>query len=389
MCKNRKNRAAVAAILLALLMLLSACGPKGGKNNAANNTGAGSKDGKDPYGFVSNFQDETKEELKLKNRPEMKDDLLALEKALLDRGITIDRIFYNGSMAFAKFFIGSKVEEDIFKADDYISLQYRQDKDTQAFYIYEIEAYLYNTEKYDTVRDAIVSVMGFDELEIKAFKELDVSEDVQTAKYMVGHYNGRWEIQPDMTGIKTESYEEYEKIASQKRSFPYEKFNVYYHPAENERQTVLYKAQREERKPKAEGRNIDEFNLSFNIPEAMKTNPYSGMLAVWEYYTGEYDGSGYANGIDLGMMVTNLKGMSLDTYVRTESKPAKSSGVTPFEIKKINGVDWYTCNNGRFYYYAAEFNGHVYEFEIRYTSVVDGVTLEYTLDLLERTLFFE
>ena len=383
--KRHTRTAAVIALILAVLMAFSACG-SGEKGNSKSNSGS-SSDPKNPYGFTSNFEDDKDESAKLKNFPEIKDMLLSLEKALKDKGFEISRIYFNGRSLFTKFFIGNKVD-DIFKADDTVTVQYDKENDG-TFYLYEMEGIVYNTDKYEAVRDTMISVMDFDDLEIQVFKELDAGKDVQTAKYYVGHFNGKYTMHPDMDSIKTESFEEYEKISRQTKDFPYEKFSFSYHVAENEKQTVLYQAKREARKPKAEGRNIDADGLSFNIPEAMKVNPYSGMLSVWEYYTGEYDGSGYANGIDLGLMTTSLKGKDFMTYLTTESRPANSKGVTPFEPKEIRGITWYTCNNGRTYYYATEHDGRAYEIEIRYTQVIDGVTFEGVVDLLERTLFFE
>lgn len=385
MIKRRSVR--IISLLAAAVLILAALSACGSGSSGNTKPGGSSGNAKDPYGFTSAFEDETDESIKLKNFPEIKEMLLALEKALKDKGFEISRIYFNGRGFFAKFFIGSKVD-DIFKADDTLVVQYDRANDG-TFYIYEMEGTVYNTDKYEAVRDAMISVMDFDELEIKAFKELKEDTDVQTAEYYVGYYEGRYTMHPDMDNIKTESFEEYEKIASQTKDFPYKKFSYNYHVAENEKQTVLYQAKREARKPKAEGRNIDAGGLSFNIPEAMKVNPYSGMLSVWEYYTGEYDGSGYANGIDLGLMTTSLKGKDFMTYLTTESRPANSKGVTPFEPKEIRGITWYTCNNGRTYYYATEHDGRAYEIEIRYTQVVDGVTFEGVVDLLERTLFFE
>ncbi len=89
------------------------------------------------------------------------------------------------------------------------------------------------------------------------------------------------------------------------------------------------------------------------------------------------------------MSGTTLKDKDFQTFLANDSVAARTRGVSPLVTKKINGYTWYTCSNSRFYYYAAEFAGRAYEIEIYYASDADGVTLEDTRSLLEKTLFFE
>ena len=58
-------------------------------------------------------------------------------------------------------------------------------------------------------------------------------------------------------------------------------------------------------------------------------------------------------------------------------------------VKNLNGHDWYTCNNGKIYYYGAEFMGNTYEIEVRDGKTYNGITLQTALEMLEKTLFFE
>ena len=116
---------------------------------------------------------------------------------------------------------------------------------------------------------------------------------------------------------------------------------------------------------------------------------YNGTLYKWEFYTGNFVGT-YPEGIDLMLKVSGLReGKYADTYFINDSRPAKSNGVSPFEIKEINGAKWYTCNNGTIYYYGAEFMGNIYEIEIKNGKVINGITLESVTNMLEKTLFFE
>jgi len=221
--------------------------------------------------------------------------------------------------------------------------------------------------------------MAYAEISDEETKLIDsITEDgIQTMKYQITLDEGK-KMMYDYSGNSSEGKE-----------YAYKNLRIYDDPAEDEKETTLYSVKRAERKPTADGKNIDEYGLSFYVPNALKANSYNGMLYTWEFYTGEYVGS-YPDGIDVMLKVSGLsEGKDADTYIRNDSRPAKSSGVTPFETKEINGHTWYTCNNGTIYYYGAEFNGNMYEFEIKNGKEYDGVTLQTVTDMLEQTLFFE
>jgi len=334
-------------------------------------------------GFESKFTDANDKENKLKNYPKMKEAMIDLESKILDSGLKVEEIVFSNYGMTGVYYL-----ERTGMADSYILLDFDLDSETDEYKFYSVTAKLFDESKYEKARDAMVKYVGLSEDEAKIVDEITTEDGVQTMEYYIGYYERKETVYPDMSKIETESYEEYQEKASESKEVPYIELEILSHPAEDEKQTNLYKVKREERKPKADGQNVDEYGLSFYIPNQMTANSYNGMLYTWEYYTGDFVGY-YPNGVDVTLTISGLKDKDIDTYVRNDSKPAKSTGVTPFEIKTINGKEWYTCNNGTIYYYGAEFMDNVYEIEVKNGEVIDGVTLEAVMDMIEKTLFFE
>ena len=335
---------------------------------------------KNPYGFKSEFVDGTSENYQLNKFPGAAEVMVAFEKSLLDSGLKIEKVEFNGYAVSCYYYLD---QTDI--AQDYVVLDMDPDKENDGYKFYSIETKIFDNTKLDATKNAIGTFLEIEEEEKTLVSQLEPEKDIQTMEYYISYFNREEEIYPTTSnGIISEDQSTHTKA----QKVPYSLIEVYAHPAENERKTNLYAIKREERKPKADGQNIDEYGLSFYIPSAMKANSYNGALYVWDFYTGEPVGYS-VEGVEVSLKISGLGDKDIDTYVRNNSRPAKSTGVTPFETKEINGKTWYTCNNGTIYYYAAEFLGNVYEIEVSNGKVIDGVNLEDTLKMLDDTLFFE
>lgn len=325
-----------------------------------------------PYGIKSEFVDSTNKEKRLSEYPEVKNQIVKLEEKILANNLKINKIQFDGYGLDAAYFL-----KDMGDRSNYIKLDMSKDSDSGEYKIISVESKIYDDSEYEASQKAILSYLEISDEEAKLVDNITEEDGIQTMKYYISYTNGKENVYTK-TGESSESQE-----------VTYKDLKITNHPAEDEKKTDLYKAKRNERKPKADGKNIDEYGLSFYIPNALKANSYNGTFYTWEFYTGEYVGN-YPDGVDLVLKVRGLpEGKDADTYIRNDSRPAKSSGVSPFEIKELNGKSWYTCNNGTIFYYGAEFNGNLYEFEIKNGKEYDGITLQTVTDMLEKTLFFE
>ena len=338
------------------------------------------KQANNPYGFTSEYSENTVEKYQLKNFPEVKDQMLELEKKIQENNLKIRNIKFDGWGIAGYFWLG---EDE--NSNDYIKLDMDQDKDTNEYKLYTISFKLFDDSKYESAKKTIVSFAKISEEEAKLVDKITKDDPIQTMEYFIEYSEGTETISKRSDKIVAEGDSQGE--TSTKAS--YKELEILNHPAEDERKTNLYAVKREERKPKADGQNVDEYGLSFYIPNGLTANKYNGTLYTWEYYTGNIVGM-YPEGIDIMLKVSGLReGKDADTYFRNDSRPAKSNGVSPFEIKEINGAKWYTCNNGTIYYYGAEFMGNIYEIEIKNGKVINGITLENVMNMIEKTLFFE
>ena len=330
-----------------------------------------------PYGFKSKYIESEKEEYKLKNYPEAKEYMLKLENCILKSGLSIINISFDNWGEVGTFLLSDSNES--------IKIDIDNDSEKGGKKLYEVIAWTLDDAKYNLSKNALVSFFEFSEDEAKLIDGITSENDIQTMKYNITYRDEKATITANSNGIAVEG----EAGKNSSKEVTFKKLDILNHPVEDERQTNLYKVKREERKPKDEnGINVDELGLSFYYPKAMKANSYNGTLYTWEFYTGNSAGLS-VEGIDLTLMISGLNDTDVDTYVRTKSRPAKSTGITPFEIKEINGAKWYTCNNGKIYYYAAEFLNNVYEIEVADGKEFDGVTLNLVKEMLEKTLFFE
>ncbi len=131
------------------------------------------------------------------------------------------------------------------------------------------------------------------------------------------------------------------------------------------------------------------YDLFYPLPDWILAMKYNGMMGVYEFYTGDFNGS--PTGLDFAVEVYSdeeLNGETLETYVLTRSR-AKKAGLTAIEHVNYNGYDWLRLTNGAdaTYYYAV-FNEGLYCL----LALQNADTAENYLtarDMLEQTLFFE
>lgn len=330
-----------------------------------------------PYGFKSEFVEGEKEEDQLKNYPEAKEYMLKLEQCLLDSELPILKISFDNWGEVGTFLLSDSNEA--------VKIDIDNDSKNGGKKLYEVIVWTLDDAKYNLAKKALASFFEFSEDESKLIDKITSDEGIQTMKYYITYSNEKGKIATNSNGIGVEG----EAGKDSFKEVTFKKLDIVNHPVEDERQTNLYKIKREDRKPKDKnGTNLDKLGLSFYYPKVMKANSYNGTFYTWEFYTGNSAGLS-VEGIDLTLMISGLKDTDADTYFRTKSRPAKSEGVTPFEIKEINGTKWYTCNNGKVYYYGAEFLDNVYEIEVVDGKEIDGVTLKIVTNMLEKTLFFE
>lgn len=126
--------------------------------------------------------------------------------------------------------------------------------------------------------------------------------------------------------------------------------------------------------------------LYFEVPEGTEENPYNGLLGVYEFYTTDYG----QPGVDVSLVISSLDdGLTVKYYVENESRPAHSEGVTPFEKEVINGTIWYTCNNGRIFYFASGMDGDtIYEIEVQSVAGDPYNIRDRAIEMLRKTLKF-
>ena len=389
---------AITALILAFVMIVfTSCElpavPSilggGEENEASNGNGSGEGSGSDSYGFTSEFEDLSYGDDNLQKYPEIKEQLLSLEKDILSSGLKISKIEFTtwGMKGFYK--LGEEGDRC------YVLLEESKNGDTGKYDFYAVYARIFDDEKLEPAKDALFSFIGLSDEEKEIAMTLSPEKDeVITSNYVIYLHENTIDVYPDEadpSGIMSEDESYAEEYYASVEKVPYKEIEILYSPVENERYTDLFQKQREERKPKAEnGINVDEYGLSFYVPENLTANPYNGMLYVWEFYTGDYTSSGYPDGVDVTLKISGLPdGRTVDEYIRNDSRPANSNGVTPFVIKEINGSEWYTCNNGKIYYYGAEFGGNVFEIEIINGKTINGVTLDSVTSMLEQTLYFE
>ncbi|MBP5246185.1 MAG: hypothetical protein J6036_06990 [Clostridia bacterium] len=393
--KNGVLYAILALMLSCVMIFFSSCelpivsSILGGGEEGGTESGSAEGSKGNSYGFTSEFEDKSYGDDNLEAHPEIKDQMLELEKDILASGLKLNKIEFTNWGMKGVFWLGEKGDPC------YVLLEESKDKDTEKYDFYAVYARIFDDDKLEQAKDAVFSFIGLtDEEKPLAMLLSTEKSEVITENYVIYLNEGTQEFYPEdinSSGITAEDEAAAEDYYASVEERPYKEIEVIYSPVENIRNTDLFRAQREERKPKAEnGINVDEYGLSFYVPENLTANPYNGMLYVWEFYTGEYTSSGYPDGVDVTMKISGLADdKTVDEYIRNDSRPANSNGVTPFVIKEINGSEWYTCNNGKIYYYGAEFGGNVFEIEIMNGKTINGVTLESVISMLEQTLYFE
>jgi len=138
--------------------------------------------------------------------------------------------------------------------------------------------------------------------------------------------------------------------------------------------------------PTAGGVGQQVYELHFETPKGTVKNPYNGFLETWEFYTDDFG----MPGVDIMLMVSDLDGETLEYYVKNESRPANSEGVTPFKKETINGDEWYTCNNGTIWYFASTPDGeYIFEIEVKSVAGDPDDLRGKAISMLYKTLYFE
>lgn len=364
--KNKK----IAAILLTAVLsasLLAGCGNIG---NTASNSGNAAQNQSTSAGGktqAADFDGMIKEETgKLEDCPEVREAYLKLGNSILEKGIAIESATYNGYDEAKKLMIIFG-RGDFEKPDQYLEIFYNNQEGEWA--LRDAEAHVCDKEMSDQVAGCVQDLTTLTEEERELIFNLEYADDIYTENYWMCY-----EEQTTSSGTNFWSL--------QINHLDYE-----VSPSE----TTLVKIQRSERKanaPTADGTQVDldYYGVSYYVPSAMKANEYNGMLGVYDFYTGEYVGTG-VTGVDINLRLGSIDGdMSLEEYVRTESSPAKYGNITDFEAKELNGSTWWVCSQGEHYYYASENLGCLYEFDI--TGGQDfGVTLAELLEMFEETVY--
>ena len=94
--------------------------------------------------------------------------------------------------------------------------------------------------------------------------------------------------------------------------------------------------------------------------------------------------------MDILVSASYMDGKTIDQYVKNESRPSRSKGVSPFKKEKINGQTWYTCNNGTIWYFASTADGeNIYEIEVKSVGNDPQKLRDLAIKMLYKTLRFE
>ena len=138
--------------------------------------------------------------------------------------------------------------------------------------------------------------------------------------------------------------------------------------------------------PTAGGIQTHIRKLYFDIPEGSVGNKYNGTFSTWEFFTEDYD----KPGVDILLSISVMGDKTIDDYVRNDSRPSRSKGVTPFKKEKINGQTWYTCNNGEIWYFASTIDEkNIYEIEVKSVAGDPQKLRDKAIKMLYKTLYFE
>ncbi len=324
------------------------------------------------YVFKSTFTDGKENGKKLSNYPAVKRMMLKVEDDLLYEGAGISGVSFDSSSLTGIIAVLNNEE-----VDDKIEFHIGEDgKKLSNIVIKAYESY-----RFGEMKRAVADVCGF------SADEYNLLDNLGTENTSLVTPN--WYVVYTETTEKTKLKNvDYNIDGSDMKEFSLKELSFVAEECKDETKTTLYITKHEQQRPIATGIGFEDYGLSFFLPDQMISNELNGMNYTWQYYTGEIVDQS-PTGIFVTLKVSGEKeGEDFDTYVRTESKPAKSSDVTPFIIKDINGNKWYTCNNGKIYYYASEHDTNRFEIEIRDGQEIDGVTLQSVLEMFEKTLYY-
>lgn len=364
----KKNVLRWVLVLLAIFLLAGCGGSSGsgsddgeGKSSSSKKSSSKGKGGN----FVSLI-----EELagKLDDTPETKEAFLDLGNRLLEEGLDIEkaefRYYEDLDVSKLKIYLPKKEGKS---RKEILDLQMKQFDGT--WIMDSVKTWVWDQEVSEKVAKVILEKVNLSQEEKDLVFDPEVAKEIFTTHYYINHRimnegtdEEHWEL--GITYDSSETPEMYTTLVQQRRK-----------TAQNDA-------------PTGDGIhvNIEEYGISFYMPNGMVTNEYSGVLGVYDYYTGEYHGT-RPTGVDLTLVATGVDDdMTAETYAKTKSRAVNYEGVTELWEKELNGVTWWTGSAGILTYYAAKNRGVIYEFYVMDGENL-GVTKADVIKLLEETVY--
>lgn len=365
---NRMKKKGVLRFVIVLLAIfvLEGCGSSADSDNGKESSSQKSSSKARGGDFTSLIEEAVG---KLDDTPEAKEIFLYLGNRFLEEGIDIEKAEYrhydNSDIRQMKIYIREKEEKS---RKETLEFCMKQIDDT--WFIDSVNTWIWDREDSEKIAGIFLEKINLSQEEKDLVFNPEVADEILTPHYYLSHKtketgteNEHWEL--------TISYDEYNETPE-----------MYTTLAQLRRKTAQNDA------PTGDGIhvNIEEYGISFYMPEGMVANEYNGMLGVYDYYTGVYYGT-RPTGVDLNLVATRVDDdMTAEIYAKTKSRAVNYEGVTELEEKELNGVTWWTGSAGTLTYYAAKNLGVVYEFYVTDGEKL-GVTKEDVIELLEETVY--
>lgn len=305
---------------------------------------------------------------KLDDTPEVKELILYLGNRLIEEGLDIEEAQYRhyDNSSGRNLIIYLQQKEGKGRKE---TLEFSFGQIDGAWAISHVETWIWDQEVSDRVAKVILEKANLTQEEKELVFNPEVADDIFTPHFYItyqirkeGTDEEHWEL--EITYDSSETPEMYTTLVKVKRK-----------NAQNDA-------------PTGDGIhvNLEDYGISFYMPNGMVANEYNGILGVYDYYTGEYYGT-MPTGVDLNLVVTGVDDdMTAETYAKTKSRAVNYEGVTELWEKELNGAVWWTGSTGTLTYYATKSHGCIYEFYV--TDGQDlGVTKADVIKLLEKTVY--